>query len=109
MALYTINLAADSSPLICNVKKSNMPYEASVSVSGSFGGGTLAIQVSYNGGATKTTVAAADGQTAVSTNAARSFYFKLGQSSTNTPMQLYATLTGATAPTLVVNLADNNG
>jgi hypothetical protein len=109
MALYTATFAADASTLLCNVKKSNAPYEASVSISGGFGGGTVAIQVSYNGGVTKTTVAAADGQTAVSTNAARSFYFKLGQSSTNTPVQLYATVTGSTTPTLTVNLADCNG
>lgn len=109
MALYTTTFTADGSNLLCNVKKSNGAYEASVSFSGGFGSGTGTIQVSYDGGTTKTTVAAADGQTAISTTAEKSFYFKLGQSSSNTPIKLYATLTGSTNPTLTVNLADING
>lgn len=105
MALYTTTFAADGSNLLCNVENSNIPYEASVAISGTFGSGTVTIQASYDGGTTKVTVAAADGQTAVSTTAAKSFFFKLGRS--YTPIKLYATLTGSTAPTIAVSLADN--
>jgi hypothetical protein len=107
MALYTTTFAANASNLLCNVKKDNIPYEASVAISGGFGGGTVTIQASYNGGTTKTTVAAYDGQTAVSATAEKSFYFKLGRGEDSAPIKIYATVTGSTTPTLTVSLADN--
>ncbi len=106
---YTTTFSADGSNLLCKaVKAANVTnWLGSFMAGGGFGGGTLTMQVSPDGGVTKHTVKDVNGAL-VSLTAAGMFTAPLGNGSTNAnDLEVYATLTGATGPTLSVQLYDN--
>lgn len=99
---------ANTTTLIAKVKKKrDFPvWFASVFVDGNFAGGTLTLQASPDGGVTQTTLKDKNSQ-AVVLNAAAVVPIELAASSHNDDMiLLYATLAGATSPSVNVTVFD---
>ena len=88
--------------------KSNVTeYLATITSFGTFGGGTITIQLSPDGGTTKITQDSSPG-TPYSATANSTINFRSGGGSDNTSSPiLYATLSGATNPSLTIAVDDN--
>lgn len=112
MAKYTIIFAADAANTkIATLQRRNVAqvWEATSFVYGTFGGGTVTLFVSPDGGTTKVALKDWVSGTAVSvaTTAAMNF-LRLGNGGTNSDnLILYATLAGSTNPALTVAIFDN--
>ena len=110
MAKYSASFTADASTYICDIhrRRDANDWFGNVLVSGTFGSGTVAIQVSPDGGTTKITLNQDGTATAASGTAAAVYNIKLGNPSKNTETyKLYATLTGSTNPAISVVVFDN--
>jgi hypothetical protein len=81
----------------------NGRYLGTVFVSGNFGGGTLKLQASADGGTTKFDIPDQSGNV-VSFTAQAMRNLELGTGGIN----LYAVLSGATSPSITVTVADDN-
>lgn len=112
MAKYTLTFAADASlSKVCTVNRRNMAQEwfANSFVYGTFGGGTVTLFVSPDGGTTKIALKDAISGTAISvaTTAAMNS-IRLGNGGTNSDaLIIYATLAGSTNPAMTVAIFDN--
>lgn len=112
MAKYTLSFAADASLVkVCTVnrRRDATLWEATSFGYGTFGGGTITLFVSPDGGTTKVPLKDAVSGTAVSvaTSGAMNF-LKLGSGGTNSDeLIIYATLAGSTAPALTLAIFDN--
>lgn len=86
-------------------------YVATVLLWGTFGSGTLALFVSPDNGTTLIPLTSSPGGTAISFTALGMVLLNFGHTNRNTdiPMQLWGTLTGATAQNLNVGVYDNVG
>ncbi len=74
---------------------------------GTFGSGTVALNMSTDGGTTKVAIKKADG-TSYTTTAADNFQVELGCGSGNSDdIILYATLSGSTNPSITITAHDN--
>lgn len=83
-------------------------YQATIGVTGTFGGTTLTYFWSPDGGTTKYPITSAPG-TAVSSTAADSFNVQLGTGKNNSDKtQLYITSTGGSGISITVTIEDNN-
>lgn len=81
----------------------NGRYVGTLFASGTFGGGTLKLQASPDGGITKFDIPDASGNTvAITAQSMRNLELGTGG------IRLYAVLTGATAPNIKLTLADDN-
>lgn len=112
MAKYTGTLLADGTVYLCDVHRprSTTSYNCNFFAYGSaFGGGTVAFQVSYNGGTTKMTLKDEAGTNISATANYQSPNILLGETANNTdtPVKLYAVLSGSTNPNLTVGVVDN--
>lgn len=110
MAKYTTTFAADGTAFLCNVvKPRNLPiWQATVYIYGTFGGGTVALQSSPNGGTTKLALKDFSG-TAFTATADDNIPIQLGTGDKNSDrVKLYAVLTGSTAPSITIDVLDNN-
>ena len=106
MAIHEATLDADGDVFLCNVRKPRGAdyYMATVHVvSTDFGGGTVTIGTSVDGGTTIVPT------TFVTTENKADNIDKLGSSGKNTEnIQLYASLSGAAAPdTVTITVHDN--
>lgn len=82
-------------------------YEATIFVTGTFGGGTVVIQASPDNGTTKVTLKDTTG-TVVSVTANDVYNVRLGNANKNgDSIKLYATMSGSTSPTVSVAVFDN--
>ena len=112
MAKTTVTFASNTTLLIQQIKKINREldnFTATVLAYGTFGGGTLAFYLSPDGGTTLIPLTAAIGGTGFSCTANAMFELVSGHASTNTDLfGLYATMSGATSPSVVVASYDNN-
>lgn len=80
--------------------------EGVIQIGGTFGGGTITLFVSMDGGTTKNALKDLSG-TAYSATAADTFSYKLPfKDDTSAGAILYGTLAGATAPSVTVKIID---
>lgn len=113
MAKYTATFTADAAnTYVCTVNKKRdlTDWFATAFVTGTFGGGTVTLLISPDGGTTKVPLLNTS-NVAISTGTAGAMSsIRLGGSgSTNSDsMIIYATLTGSTNPALTVAIFDNN-
>lgn len=108
--MYTTNtLSADGSVQIasCHSRRGVLEYIATILVNGTWGGGTITFSFSKNGGTTKIPVKDLTGTTVTST-ADDNVNISTGTSHINTvELTLWATLAGATNPSLTLDVFDN--
>lgn len=110
MAKYTATLTTNTSAYVCQVIKARQydSWRGLFFAYGTFGGGTVAWQWSPDGGTTKLAMNDFNGNAVVST-ANDSFFADMETGDKNNDkVNLYATLTGATSPSLTVGVYDNN-
>lgn len=81
-------------------------FGATIQISGTFGGGTLALYVSLDGGTTKNAIKDSSG-TAYTTTSADTIVVRFPVNPNETNLKLYATLSGATNPNISVRVASN--
>jgi hypothetical protein len=106
MAKYTATLSADGSVYVCNVHRDrNLDFfTGTVFITGTFGGGTVVISASLDSGTTKITLPNPTG-VAITANAAFNFTLA-GQGDLSEDIKIYATISGSTAPTVVISVYD---
>lgn len=107
--LFTNTLSADGSVLLGTVhrRRGGYDYLATILVYGTWGSGTITYYLSPNGGTTKIAMKDLSGTTITST-ADDNVNVQLGTGHTNTDdLSIWATLAGATNPSLTLKLYDN--
>lgn len=109
---HSISFNADGSTLIGRIPKiegADRYFATIFAYSGGgsgFGGGTLTIQLSPNGGTTKVNASKPDGNAlAFTANGAQNIETAYGNSQNG--IDVYATLSGSTTPNVIVDLFDN--
>lgn len=110
MAKYSISLTTAAPTLkVCDIvrRRESDEWFATAVASGTFGSGTVAFQISFDGGTTKAPLNQDGTATAASLAALGAVNLRTGNSSSNTPPQLWATLSGSTGATVAVNVFDN--
>ncbi len=112
MSKYTATITADGDYFICNITKSRHlnEYRYAANVYGiSFGGGTVTLKISTDGGTTKVAMMDASGSPITSTTN-DNYTGNWGNGSTNSDApKLYATMSGSTNPSVTYDFFDNNG
>jgi hypothetical protein len=112
MRILTSFTANNQSTQICEIKKTRREasfYINTILAYGTFGSGSLAFYVSPDGGTTKIPLTNSPGGTGIALTANGMIGNQFGHSSSNTQtMTMWATLTGATSPSLIVLVDDNN-
>jgi len=109
MAFYTTTITTTDATEICQVDKPHNAdfWFATIAVSGTFGGGTVTLQVSFDNGTTKIPLEDQTGS-AWSATANRVTNIQLGDNNKLSPMpRLYAT--NSAVGSIVVTVADNVG
>lgn len=108
----TIFSANNQSSQICEIKKTRREaafYVNTIIAYGTWGSGTLAFSVSPDNGTTKIPLTSTPGGTGISLTANGMVGSQFGHSSSNTQsLTIWATLTGASSPSLIVLVDDNN-
>lgn len=112
--LQTTSFTANNqSSQIATAKKLNREitqYLVTILAYGTFGGGTIAFYLSPDGGTTKIPLTPSMGGTAISLTANGMGVITTGHPSSNTDtLTMWATITGATSPSVTVKCYDNNG
>ena len=110
MANHTKTFAADASLTqiaIAKKPRSEEKYLADIQIAGGFGGGTVTLFVSLDGGTNKVALRNLSG-TAYSTTVADVVPVSLvGGGDNDEPVIIYATVANATTPTLTIIVGDN--
>lgn len=112
MSKKTISFTADATTILteCQAPTGKLTYDYIVqsSADATFGGGTLTILISLDGGTTKNALKDATGS-AYSTAAADTFTGSIPArlNANDTRPIIYAKLTGSTTPTLTLTVVDN--
>ena len=111
MKLTAAITAQNTSIYICDIhqRRGANDWFASVMLAGTFGGGTVTLQISNDGGTTKATVNQDGTATAASATAAGVLNVRSGYPSNlgDEPLQLYATIATATNPSINITAYDN--
>lgn len=107
------NITANGTVLVGTLSQKSMrPSDNKIGIHahGSFGGGTLTFQYSFDGGTTKATLKDGAGSSAtdVSYTASGGFTWDSPVSTGGTPINLYAVLSGSTSPDIDVRIIDQN-
>lgn len=108
MSKYSATVTTNTANYICDVnrRRDSQQWFASINAYGTFGSGTVTIQVSPDGGTTKYDVPNQAGTSTIFTaNSIQNI--ELGNSDGLTNPKLYATMSGATNPSVVVEVWDN--
>jgi len=112
MAETLVNLTADGTTLIGSLDQlsPNIPSRVGIHAHGSFGGGTLTFQYSFDGGTTNATLKDGPGTSAsdISYTAPGGFTWDSPLATGGTAISVYAVLTGATSPDIDVRLINQN-
>lgn len=104
----TTTITANGTYLVANVLKGgDHHYLATIFAQGTWGSGTIAWKVSFDGGTTLMDLKDTSG-VSVSMTANDNVNVYLGHSTTY-PIKIYAVLSGATNPSLLVGVFDNCG
>ncbi len=110
MARTTATITSNASVLIGRINRPRAAdfYGATLLLRGTFGGGTVTVQVSPDNGTTLLTLETPSG-VGLAATANRCITLPLiGNGSTNADqLQLYVTVAGATSPNITVDLFDN--
>lgn len=111
MTKYTATITADGDYYICDINKKRdlTEYRYAVNTYGSFGGGTITLKISTDGGTTKVAMMDASGGPITST-ANDNYTGNWGNGANNSDApKLYASMSGSTNPSVKFDLFDNNG
>ena len=112
MRNITTFTANNQSSQICEIRKTRRDasfYINTIYVQGTFGGGTLAFYVSIDGGVTKIPLTSSPGGTGITLTANGTIGNQFGHPAANTQTAtMWATITGATSPSVTVVVDDNN-
>lgn len=112
MARYTARITADGDTFLCDILKpsdSSEKWGATVYIYGTFGGGTVTLVGSPDGGTTKVTLPNISGAAfSATTNAAVELEHGNGNKNTDAP-KLYARVAGSAGATINVTVFDNRG
>lgn len=114
MAIQTsVNFNADATKQIAFVNKPSngaTAYQASIAISGTFGGGSVTLKASLDGGTTIVSLTGDAYGTIPTYSSACIVNVSFGNGNKNnaTPL-LYATLAGSTSPNLNITVCDNVG
>lgn len=106
---HTANITDNESVYLCDARRivEKPMFKATIAVSGDFDGGTVTLQMSPDGGATKINIRDVTG-TIASITANDAYNIELGLGSTNGDnIKLYATMDGSTSPDVSVAVFDN--
>jgi hypothetical protein len=108
MAKHVATVTSNTTVYLATVVKPHNAdmYLATASVYGSFGGGTVNLQMSPDGGTTKINLRDINGVVAITDNNAVDIALGCGAKNSDNIL-LYAVLSGATAPSLTVTVHDN--
>lgn len=109
MALYTSTITGNGNTVIVNTHRRRDATDLLVTITttGSHGGGTIAWNISPDGGATLIPITTSPG-VSVTTNASTSFNVNLGNTSANTEnLQIVAVMSGSTSPNVTVRAYSN--
>lgn len=110
MAIYTGILSAqNTSVYLCDVQKPRgaSSWFANVTATGTFGGGTVSYQISYDGGTTKSTIMQDGAATAATSTTAQTLNIRLaGEAHLASQPKLYASIATATTPSLAITVQD---
>jgi len=112
MSKYSVTITADGDTFICDVNKKRdlVQWFAFVNVYGSsFGGGTVTLKISTNGGTTKVAMMDASGSPITSTAADNYTINVAGGCKNDDAPKIYASMSGSTNPSVTLDLLDNNG
>lgn len=110
MSIAKKTFSGDGTQLVCTVfrKEGNTPWRGLFFAHGTWGGGTIAWQWSYDGGTTKLEIKDASGVPLIS-SADDSFTSDfVGGLAARDNIQIYAVLSGSTSPSLSVGVIDDN-
>jgi len=109
MATQVTTFTTNTTTKIMSIHKKRdlLNWQGTIWVYGTFGGGTLALYASPDNGTTKIAMPDLSG-VAVTATANSIFQSVMCANNTNSPITLYATLTGATNPNLTVRIDDNS-
>lgn len=104
----TTTFTADASKKICDVKKriDTSNFLATILAYGTWGGGTITYYLSPDNGTTKVALKDLTG-VAVTSTADDNVNTNLGSSDNSPLLEIWATLAGATNPSLTINVFDN--
>ena len=111
MPTTTMNITSNGSVNLSYLRKAreHTQYVSLLLAYGTWGGGTLAFFLSPDNGTTKIPLTQTPGGTGISLTANGMAVITLGTPNTNTDqLQLWATLSGATNPSITVKNYDNN-
>lgn len=112
MARYTtVIISSNASAKLCNIHRRRPAYAfiATVLVSGTFGGGTVALGVSPDNGTTIFPIKDETGNAQSVTALGAMLTKPLGDSNSNGDgLSLWVTVSGATSPNISINTFDNN-
>lgn len=112
MSTNATTFTADASLTVLCIAKTSpnaTEYKASIQMGGTFGGGTLSLFISLDGGTTKNTLD--DSGTPYTTTSAKSIKISVPcdfAASSTGKVIIYGTLAGSTSPSLVTTIIDNN-
>lgn len=112
MALFTTVLAANNAnQYICDIdrRRASPYYVATIMAYGTFSSGTVEIYISPDRGTTKIPLTLAPGSPAVTFTANGMVLVNFGNISSNnqTPLTVYAGISGASSPSVTVAVYDN--
>jgi len=111
MAKYTAVLSAQNTSIkICDIdiRHDANDWYATALLGGTFGTGTVSLQVSPDAGVTKFTINQDGTATAASATAAGALNIRLGNNNTNSnPLELYASIATAVNPAITISVFDN--
>lgn len=108
MSKYSATVTTNTANYLCDVdrRRDSPSFFASIVCYGTFGGGTITIQMSPDGGTTKMDVPnQAGASTTFTANSVQNI--ELGNGDGLTAMKLYATMAGSTSASVVVEVWDN--
>ncbi len=108
----TVFSANNQSSQICEIKKTRREssfYINTILAYGTWSSGTLSFYISPDGGTTKVALTSTPGGTGITLTANGMIGNQFGHSSSNNQsLTMWATLTGASSPSLIVIVDDNN-
>lgn len=111
MSRTVVDFTADANKelVICtpSTAQSGGVYRATITVQGTFGGGTFTLQQSADNGVTKITSTKSDGSAWSATSSTSIVVEIPNYNDADANFKLYGNLTGATAPSLSVIINDN--
>lgn len=109
MAKYTANLSANGDVYVCTIRRPSGGgiWSGRFLVYGTFGSGTVALKLSPDGGTTKISLKDSAGAIAITSNDVVDMPISGYSDKNNESLTIYASLSGATSPSITIEVWDN--